>query len=142
MTTGKENQKQTACLENVLHGASPELWNNACTDGGEGSEAVDVFLFGGPADGAEDEEAVEGVVEGPGVVAGDAADDAALVAFEGPELGAGQAILDGGADDVEAPGVAAHVPVGFVGEMEGAESLSNGMSGRGEHEVEFAMAKT
>src|SRR5687768_4266228 len=63
-----------------------ELLLEPGADGGEVGEAFG-GAGGGPGDGAEDEGAEEGVVEGPGVMAGDADEDAAFAVLAGPEEG-------------------------------------------------------
>src|SRR5687768_16849503 len=85
---------------------------------GQIGEAIHVLFFRCPANAAEDEDAKERIVEGPGVMAGDARDDAALMALQSPEFGARRVVFDGSAENVEAACVTAHVPVGFIREVE------------------------
>src|SRR6187397_2094428 len=87
--------------------------HDAGTDGGEFGEAIHVFELGRPADAAQHQDAKEWVVEGPRVMAGDATDDAALVALKRPELRTRLVVFDGGGEDRKSRRVTAHRPVGF-----------------------------
>src|SRR5687767_1869298 len=88
-----------------IRGIRPRFWPSALRhyaspDQRQVGQAIGVLLFGRPADAAEDEDAEQGVVERPGVMTGDARDDAALMAFQGPKFGAGRVVFHGSAEDV------------------------------------------
>src|SRR5689334_15527623 len=99
-------------------------------------------LPGGPGDAAEDKDAEQGIIEGPGEVPGDGDEDPAAAGyFARPHEGARFAVLDALSQDVDLCGVAGEVPVALVDELEVFEIAGDGMVGVREAEVERSVAE-
>ena len=113
--------------------------------GAEGGEFVEAVggLAGGPGDAAEGEEAENGVVEGPVVVAGQGDEDAVGADGTGPKLGAQRAVFLGTGEELHVGGLADEGPVGFVDEV-GPREIRGSKTARErvivKHEIDGAVA--
>ena len=93
------------------------------TDDAQRRQAIDGFLRA-PHHPAQDEDAVERIVVSPGVVAGDAHEDAARADFASPHLRGGRVLFEASGEDIGfgSGEVAGKMPVAFVGDLEGVEA--------------------
>src|SRR5688572_26032256 len=120
---------------------SSVLRRHARADRYEFQQPVHVLLLRRPSDAAQKNDPVEWIVEGPVVVAGDAAEDPALVSLERPKLGARRVLFDGAGQDAKALFVSVKGPVSFIHELELREAFGDRMIGIGEVQLHVAVAE-
>ena len=75
-----------------------ESWTESRPYQAQFRQPVRIRLARRPADAAQNQNAVERIIEGPGVMPGDAAEHPAAPLLPAPQLGAGFLVLQGSAE--------------------------------------------